>query len=80
MSHYHVENLPCLCQILFDRLKQGLMFVVQVLGGPGLLQEANLQGPGRFSTQEVLITEALFQWSKAKGNRIRGRLSTCLMI
>ena len=34
----------------------------------------------KVSTLEGLIMEHLFQWSKAKGNRIRGRLSTCLMV
>ena len=45
-----------------------------------VVEEVMSQGQGRLSTQEGLIMEPLFQWSKAKGNRIRGRLSICLMV
>ena len=45
-----------------------------------VVEEVMSQGQERLSTQEGLIMEPLFQWSKAKGNRIRGRLSTCLMV
>ena len=33
-----------------------------------------------YQRQVYRITQPLLQWSKAKGNRISGRLSTCLVV